>query len=248
MCEECGCEPLAPVSAHGHDHGDHHHDSGYHGHDHAADNLHMAEHNREHLRAHGVVAVNLVGSPGSGKTALLEATARIGVRPSFAAITADLATDLDARRLSAAGIPALGVVTGSAWHLDAGHVHHALHDLPLHDLDYLFLENAGDLIAPAVHDLGQTLNVVVLSVTEGDDKPLKFPVTFRKADLVVLTKMDLLPHLPEVRIDAIEAALARLMPHPALIPVSARSGAGMERLIAWLEAQLPRTAPERTST
>ena len=193
MCEECGCTPPGVVSEHHDQHQNHAH-TDHHGQHHPADNAHFAAHNREHFRAHGVLAVNLVGAPGSGKTALLEATARAVGRPSFGVINGDLATDRDAQRLRAAGIPALGIATGAAWHLDAAHVHHALHDFALRDLDYLFIENVGDLIAAGVHDLGQAVNVVVLSVTEGDDKPLKFPVTFRKADLVVLTKIDLLPH------------------------------------------------------
>lgn len=239
MCEECGCPPAPGASHHTHGH-DHHHGHGDHEHPHehgpADGNEHAARHNREHFGQHGVLAVNLIGSPGSGKTALLEATARAGGRP-FGVIAADIATDGDTRRLRAAGVPSVGVVTGAAWHLDAEHVHDALHDVPLHDLSYLFVENVGDLIAPAVRDLGQAANVVVLSVTEGHDKPLKFPVTFRKADLVVLTKIDLLPHLPEVHVETIEAGLARLMPLPALIPVSARTGEGMDRWLAWLESR-----------
>jgi hydrogenase nickel incorporation protein HypB len=228
VCEECGCEPVG--GAHGHEH-EHHHDR-----EHDHNNAPVAQHNREHFRAHGVVAVNVVGSSGSGKTALLEATARATGR-RFGVISADLATDRDAQRLRAAGIPAVGIATGAAWHVDAAQVHQALHGFPLQDLSYLFIENVGDLIVPATHDLGQTLTVVVLSVTEGDDKPYKFPVTFRKADLVVLTKIDLLPHLPEVRVEAIAAALDRLLPRPALLPVSARDGQGMNRWVAWLEAR-----------
>jgi hydrogenase nickel incorporation protein HypB len=238
MCEECGCEPagLASGDEHHHPHADHH------GHPHAADNAQLAQHNRQHFREHGVLAVNLIGSPGSGKTALLEATASaVGSRP-FGVINGALAGNHDAQRLSSAGIPAVGIATGPAWHLDAAHVHDALHDFRMRDLEYLFIENVGDLIAPAVYDLGQALNVVVLSVAEGDDKPLKFPVTFRKADLVVLTKIDLLPHLPEVRVDAIETALARLMPRPALIPTSVRVAQGIDRWIAWLAAQAHRSA------
>lgn len=251
MCEECGCPP-APGAAgrkHGHSHGHghgHHHGHGDHEHPHEHEHEHehghthghedAARHNREHFAEHGVLAVSLIGSPGSGKTALLEATARAGRRP-FGVIAADIATDADTQRLRAAGVPSVGVATGAAWHLDAEHVHDALHDVPLRDLSYLFVENVGDLIAPAVRDLGQTVNVVVLSVAEGDDKPLKFPVTFRKADLVLLTKIDLLPQLPEVRVEAIEKALARLMPLPALIPVSARTGEGIDRWLAWLEVR-----------
>jgi hydrogenase nickel incorporation protein HypB len=124
------------------------------------------------------------------------------------ALSGDLATDRDAARLRTAGIPAKEITTGSACHLDAELVHRAL-PTSWRDLDVLFIENVGNLVCPAIYDLGQAANVVVLSVTEGEDKPLKYPVMFRKADLVVLTKVDLLPHLPEVQVSALVDALAR---------------------------------------
>jgi hydrogenase nickel incorporation protein HypB len=197
----------------------------------------VARHNREHFAARRVLAVNLMGSPGSGKTAILEATARVIPDRALGAISGDLATDRDASRLNAAGIRSTSITTGSACHLDARLVHDALHEFPWHDLQLLFIENVGNLVCPAVYDLGQDLNVVALSVTEGEDKPLKYPVMFRKADLVLLTKIDLLPHLPDVRVEAIESALARTMPSPQLIPVSAVTGEGIDRWVAWLEAR-----------
>ena len=112
-------------------------------------------------------------------------------------------------------------------------VHHALHHFPWRELDYLFVENVGNLVCPAVYDLGQAVNVVALSVTEGEDKPLKYPVMFRKADLVLLTKVDLLPHL-DVDVKAIEDALARVMPQPALLKLSARTGEGILAWLSWL--------------
>jgi hydrogenase nickel incorporation protein HypB len=121
-------------------------------------------------------------------------------------------------------------------------VHRGLHDFPWRELDYLFIENVGNLVCPAVYDLGQEVNVVALSVTEGIDKPLKYPVMFLKADLVLITKIDLLPHLPEIRVDAIADALGRVMPRPAFVPVSARTGAGMDRWIDWL-ARVPWPRP-----
>ena len=155
-----------------------------------------AAHNREHFTSHGVLAINLMGSPGSGKTAVLEATARaFAGRFRVAAIAGDLETERDAERLRRAGIPARAITTGSACHLDADMVHHALHDDSLHDARLLFVENVGNLVCPAVYDLGQAFNVVALAVTEGEDKPLKYPVMFRKADLVLITKTDLLPYL-----------------------------------------------------
>ncbi|HSM15173.1 MAG TPA: hydrogenase nickel incorporation protein HypB [Thermoanaerobaculia bacterium] len=195
-----------------------------------------ARHNREHFRAHGVVAVNLMGSPGSGKTALLEATARAWQgRRRIAAVSGDLETELDAERLRGAGIPALSITTGSACHLDAGQVHHALHHLPLEGLDFLFVENVGNLVCPAIYDLGQEVSVVALAVTEGEDKPLKYPVMFRKAQAVVLTKVDLLPHLPEISVERLRENVAEVMPEPVVFCVSARTGEGLVDWSDWLE-------------
>jgi hydrogenase nickel incorporation protein HypB len=178
-----------------------------------------------------------MGSPGAGKTAMLEATARaFGPRRRLGAIAGDLETERDADRLRAAGIPAATISTGSACHLDAQMVHHAIHAFPWRELDYLFIENVGNLVCPALYDLGQAANVVALSVTEGEDKPLKYPVMFRKADLVLLTKTDLLPHL-DLSLPALEDALARVMPRPALLRVSARTGEGLPAWREWLEAR-----------
>jgi len=197
-----------------------------------------AAHNREHFTSRGMLAINLMGSPGSGKTAVLEATARaFAGRFRVAAIAGDLETERDAERLRRAGIPARAITTGSACHLDAAMVHHALHDDSLHDARLLFIENVGNLVCPAVYDLGQAFNVVALAVTEGEDKPLKYPVMFRKADLVLITKTDLLPYL-DVRLDTIDEALGRVMPVPQGLHVSARNGDGMDRWFAWLETQL----------
>jgi hydrogenase nickel incorporation protein HypB len=244
MCETCGCgDPeIVPVDIHESI---------------LAGNDARARHNREHLEEHGVFAVNLMGSPGSGKTALLEATARgfaegaasaaAGGR-RIAAVSGDLATDLDAERLRAAGVPAVTITTGSACHLDAALVHEALHEIAWRDLDYLFIENVGNLVCPAVYDLGQAANVVALSVTEGEDKPLKYPVMFRKADLVLLTKVDLLPHLPEIHPQVLRDNLARVMPEPLVFALSARTGEGLGDWLAWLEtrrAALPAPAAAR---
>jgi hydrogenase nickel incorporation protein HypB len=223
MCDTCGCgDPeIVPVEVRENI---------------LASNDRVARHNREHLARHGVVAVNLMGSPGSGKTALLEATARVlNKRVRIGALSGDLATERDAERLCAAGIPAESITTGSACHLDARLVHRALHDLPVEAFDLLFVENVGNLVCPAIYDLGQAANVVVLSVTEGEDKPLKYPVMFRKADLVVITKIDLLPHLPDLRAEAFHESLAQVMPEPCAIEVSATTGEGLGAWIGWLE-------------
>ena len=205
-----------------------------------------ARHNREHFRDRHVSTVNLMGSPGAGKTAVLEATARaLGHSVKVGVLAGDLATDNDARRIRAAGMVAESITTGSACHLDAEMIHKGLHRLPeWRTFDYLFIENVGNLVCPAVYDLGQDVNVVALSVTEGEDKPLKYPTMFQKADLVLLTKIDLLPHLPEIDVAAIRANLAIVMPVPRMMPVSARTGDGIDRWIQWLEALRVPRAPE----
>jgi hydrogenase nickel incorporation protein HypB len=231
MCDTCGCgDPdVVPVDVH---------DSLL------AVNNAMAAHNRQHFRERRVVAINVMGSPGAGKTAVLEATARrLGSSRRLGALAGDLATERDAERLSAAGITAKSITTGSACHLDAQMVHRGLHQFPWRELDYLFIENVGNLVCPAIYDLGQAANVIALAVTEGEDKPLKYPVMFRKADLVLITKIDLLPHLPDIHIDTIADALSRVMPRPVYIPVSATTGEGMDRWLEWLDTVgVPRSA------
>jgi len=226
MCETCGCgDPeLVPVEV---------------GQSLFAENDRRARHNREHFAEMGVFTVNVMGSPGSGKTALLEATSRaLGGRRRLCAVSADLATERDAERLRGAGIPSAAITTGSACHLDAAMIHDALHDPELgasvRGCDWFFVENVGNLVCPAVYDLGQSVNVVTVSVTEGEDKPLKYPVMFRRADLVLLTKVDLLPHLPEFDRPAFEDSVARVMPDARVIGVSARTGEGVEAWLTWL--------------
>ncbi len=235
MCDDCGCGDTDKVSVEIHE-------------SLLAGNAQQAAHNREHFAARGMLALNLMGSPGSGKTALLEATARAlaagGSQHRLAALSGDLATDHDGARLRAAGIPAATITTGSACHLDAKLVHHALHHLDLGDADTLVIENVGNLVCPAIYDLGEAAAVVALSVTEGEDKPLKYPTMFHRADLVLLTKVDLLPHLPGFRMAVLEDALARTMPRLRVIRVSATTGEGLSEWIAWLEAR--RAAAVRT--
>jgi hydrogenase nickel incorporation protein HypB len=221
MCDTCGCGDPNKVSVEVHDKI-------------LSLNDRTAAHNREHFVAGGVFAVNLMGSPGAGKTAVLEATARaLSGEGRIGVIAGDLETERDADRLRAVGVPAAAITTGSACHLDAEMVHKSLHGFPWKGLDYLFVENVGNLVCPAIYDLGQAANVVALSVTEGEDKPLKYPVMFRRADLVLLTKVDLLPHL-EFRVEAVLDALARVMPKPEVIRVSARRGEGVGEWLSWL--------------
>jgi hydrogenase nickel incorporation protein HypB len=225
MCDSCGCgdSKIVPVVVHERI---------------LADNDRVAHHNRQHFEEAGVLAINLMGSPGAGKTALLEALARgPAVSLAIGAVSGDLATDRDAQRLRRAGIESEAITTGSACHLDAEMVHEALHNVSWRGLDYFFIENVGNLVCPAVYDLGQALNVVALAVTEGEDKPLKYPVMFRKADLVVLTKVDLLPHLPDLDVAALRDGLSRVMPNASMLPVSAKTGEGMAELFAWLEGR-----------
>ncbi len=223
MCDVCGCGDPAIVSE------DLHAKI-------LSDNDRVADHNRDHFRSHGMLTINLMGSPGAGKTALIEATKRMLPDLRLAAVSGDLATDHDSARLEAAGVPARTITTGTACHLDASMVHHALHhwDGPASDL--FFIENVGNLVCPAIYDLGQAANVVALSVTEGPDKPLKYPVMFRAADLVVLTKSDLLPHLQDVDPAQIRDALARVMPEPRMLVVSATTGEGLAGWADWLRA------------
>jgi len=197
-------------------------------------NNRRAAHNREHFIEKNILAINLMGSPGAGKTAVLEATSRAGDGLKLAALAGDLETDRDAQRLQAAGIRSLPITTGSACHLDAKLVHHALHHLDMQGVDTLFIENVGNLVCPAVYDLGEAFNVVALSVTEGEDKPLKYPVMFRKADLVLITKVDLVQHLPGFDLEKLEDSLARVMPDPKTIRVSSTTGEGITEWLEWM--------------
>jgi hydrogenase nickel incorporation protein HypB len=199
---------------------------------------------RRRLTEARVPAFNLVSSPGSGKTLLLERTLeRLGAELDIAVITGDVQTRNDAERLARwTDRLVQAVVTGGACHLDASQILNALDAIDLESTELLFIENVGNLVCPAVYDLGEALNVVALAVTEGEDKPLKYPVMFRKADLVLITKIDLLPHL-DVRLETIADALARVMPQPAYLPVSARTGAGIDRWVAWLHQIRALTEP-----
>ena len=202
-----------------------------------ASNDRTARRNREDFREHDVLVVNLMGGPGAGKTMLLEATiAAIGPDARIGVLSGDLATGADADRARAAGAFAESIATGSACHLDAEMVRGALRRLPWREFDYLFIENLGNLVCPARYDLGQSVNVVALAVTDGEDKPLKYPTIFQKADLVLLTKLDLLPRLDDVHVDTIRDNLALVMPQPAMLPVSAKTGEGIDRWVRWLRA------------
>ena len=204
-----------------------------------AGNDDQAKHNRQHFDRHGLLAINLMSSPGAGKTALLESTIdalrdqyRMGV------IEGDLETENDAERIRAKGVAAHQITTGSACHLDAHMVHDALHEFPLEDLDILFIENVGNLVCPASFDLGQHRNVVLLSATEGDDKPAKYPVMFRAADLVLLTKSDLLPVLDDFDPVRAELYLRNLASKAPFVSLSSRKKLNLQGWLEWLRLEL----------
>jgi hydrogenase nickel incorporation protein HypB len=202
-------------------------------------NDHAAAHNREHLDRHAVLAVNLMSSPGSGKTSLLEASIdAIGSRFRIAVIEGDLETENDARRIRAKGVPAIQITTGQTCHLDAHMVHDALHALDLDAIDLLLIENVGNLVCPASFDLGQHASVALLAVTEGDDKPAKYPTMFRAADLVLLAKIDLLDVLDDFSPDRAEGHVRALANPAAVMRISARRPQTLVPWIDWLESQL----------
>lgn len=202
-------------------------------------NDHQAAHNREHFERHNVLAVNLMSSPGAGKTALLEATIEaLGDELRVAVVEGDLETENDAERIRRKGVPAVQISTGSACHLDAHMVHTALHDLDLDGLDVVFIENVGNLVCPASFDLGQHLNVTLLSTPEGHDKPSKYPVMFRAADLVVITKADLLQVLDDFDPEYATSCLRQLASQAPVLEISARSGAGIVEWVDWVRGEL----------
>ena len=201
---------------------------------------------RARYRGDGTLVINLISSPGSGKTTLLEKTvARLGGRLRLAAIEGDIATERDADRLRAAGIPARQILTGGACHLDARQVQGALADAAFPPLDVLLIENVGNLICPTSYDLGEDLKVALLSVAEGDDKPFKYPAIFSRARVTVITKVDLLPHV-EFDIAAVKEQVSVLNPAGRLLATSARSGEGMAEWCGLLEELLAAKRAART--
>lgn len=192
---------------------------------------------RERFREHGVLCLNLIGSPGAGKTALLERTLAAFPRDArVAVITGDIQTDRDAQRLARHGFPAKQITTGGSCHLDARMVEHAIDGWSLADLDLLFIENVGNLVCPAAYDLGEAAKIVILSVAEGEEKPLKYPSIFFKSSLLVLNKVDLLPYV------AFDLELAKenarsVNPKIEVVEVSCMTGSGLSGWCRWLEAQ-----------
>lgn len=224
MCKECGCG------------GEHPHENHSHGMDVHVPvldaNDRLAERNRGFFAAKNLLVINVFSSPGSGKTSLLQKTAEmLRGRVRMGVIVGDLATDHDAERLSRADIPVVQITTGTMCHLDARMIAEAMKKMPLDDLDVLVIENVGNLVCPASYDLGEGLRVVLLSVTEGEDKPLKYPPMFHSADVALVTKSDLADAVDFDR-DAALGALNKVAHHAHVIEVSSKTGEGME---TWCE-------------
>ncbi len=201
-----------------------------------AKNNRMAQANRSYFQEKGLFVLNLVSSPGSGKTSILERTLKDmagACRP--AVIEGDQQTDNDAVRIAATGVPVKQINTGAGCHLDAHMVLHASEAFDLDNLDLLLIENVGNLVCPASFDLGEHHKVVVLSVTEGEDKPLKYPQMFRAADVMLLNKIDLLPYL-DFDLESCKEMARRVSPGIEIFEVSSRSGEGMAAWYAWLGA------------
>lgn len=244
MCTTCGCSPdelLNNAHDHTHDHGhDHHaHTSGRRTviaieEDILARNNRLAECNRALFKDKGIFVLNLVSSPGSGKTSLLERTLRdLSGKYRFSVIEGDQQTDNDARRIAATGVAVRQINTGAGCHLDAHQVMHGSEGFDLDNLDILLIENVGNLVCPASFDLGEHHKVAVLSVTEGEDKPLKYPQMFHNSTVMLLNKTDLLPHL-DFDLEKCKEYARRVNPAIIIFEVSARTGEGMAAWYHWL--------------
>lgn len=195
----------------------------------------IAQKLRDAYRQNGVFCFNIISSPGSGKTSLLERTLeRLPKETRVAVLTGDLQTENDAKRLARFGFPVKQIVTGGTCHLDAKMVEKHLADWPLEQLDMLIVENVGNLVCPTSYDLGEAFKVVMLSVTEGEDKPLKYPSIFFKSELMVLNKIDLLPYVPFNAEQAKENA-RKVHPGMEIIDVSCTTGEGLDRWMRWIE-------------
>jgi hydrogenase nickel incorporation protein HypB len=206
-----------------------------------------ADHNRAHFDQWGITCLNIMSSPGAGKTALLERTlAALQDDLKIAVIEGDMTTELDADRLRQYGVPVIAINTGRSCHLDskmvAGGIHRLEHDYNPSEFDLVLVENVGNLVCPAEFEVGEHAKVALLSVTEGEDKPLKYPIMFQEADCLLITKMDLAPYL-EVEVDRIIENVRQMNPHVAIIPVSAKTGEGLETWLTWLRSMVRSLSP-----
>ncbi len=198
-------------------------------------NREIAAENREHLARSGVVTINVMSAPGAGKTSLLErAIPLLSRRFAVAVIEGDIQTTADADRIGALGVPVYQIQTGGACHLDAAMVHSALHQLDLDAIDLLIIENVGNLVCPAEFDLGEDGRVMLLSVSEGDDKPKKYPLMFHEAQLLVLNKIDLLPHV-SFNLEKARREAREINPRLAIVELSCRTGEGVREFADWIE-------------
>lgn len=201
-----------------------------------------AEHNRAHFDQWGITCLNIMSSPGAGKTVLLERTlAALSQDLKMVVIEGDMTTELDADRLRQYGVPVIAINTGRSCHLDAkmvaGGIHRLAHDYTPENFDLLLVENVGNLVCPAEFEVGEHLKVALLSVTEGEDKPLKYPIMFQAADCLLITKLDLAPYL-DIEIEAIAANVRQMNPHVTIISVSAKTGEGLDLWFDWVRSQV----------
>ena len=200
-----------------------------------SENDRIAANLRERFRDHGILCLNLISSPGSGKTSLLERTLEALPRSECAAVlTGDIQTENDANRLRRFGFPVKQITTGGTCHLDARMIERHLADWKLENIDLLFIENVGNLVCPSSYDVGEAAKIVMLSVTEGEDKPLKYPSIFFKSELLVLNKVDLLPYVP-FNIAAAEENARRINPGIEIVRVSCTTGDGLAEWMTWLD-------------
>jgi hydrogenase nickel incorporation protein HypB len=203
---------------------------------------------RQTLCDNGVYCPNFISSPGAGKTMLLERTLEMLPRATRAAVlTGDIQTDNDAQRLARYGYPVRQITTGGACHLDARMIERALENWKTADLDYLFIENVGNLVCPASYDLGEHDKIVILSVTEGEDKPLKYPATFSRAGLVIVNKIDLLPHL-QFNLELAKENIRKINPSVEILELSCTDRVGFGGWLSWLDKQRKRCAARRAAT
>ncbi|MEN9519932.1 MAG: hypothetical protein RLZZ381_2520 [Cyanobacteriota bacterium] len=208
-----------------------------------------ADHNREHFDAWGITCLNIMSSPGAGKTVLLEQTLKaLKDTLNIAVIEGDMTTELDADRLRKYNIPVIPINTGRSCHLDskmvAGGIHTLEHQYNPNNIDLVLVENVGNLVCPAEFEVGEHAKVALLSVTEGEDKPLKYPVMFQQADCLLITKTDLVPYL-DIDLEQIKANVRQMNPQVTIIPVSAKTGEGLETWLNWLRSQTQKTQDSR---
>lgn len=249
MCKDCGCS-ITDSHSHG-EHSHEHQEAHAHLHDNPQlndaktisvitkildKNDHEAEHNRAHFNEYNVLSINLMSSPGSGKTTLLEHLADVADF-NFGVVEGDLETSRDADRLKAKGIEAHQIQTGSACHLDAFMVHKALHHMDMDTMDVCFIENVGNLVCPASYDVGSHLNIVLVSVPEGEDKIAKYPVMFRQADLILFTKTDLLPYF-DYDMEKEKEMARKLKPNVDMLEVSTKDEESLKKVASWIKFKM----------